>query len=217
MLALAAASGPVWLTRVGVVLAVLTGLLGCVYAWREGNQNRRTHSRELVTMTRRHGRALTEERRHNAAVLDVLADRVGAARAEVARQHATLNGMQVEITTVRGQVTTLRREISTLRADNAALRHHLAEREATIGSLRDTVRAREGELAVLLDGAADAEVHGLPRRVRTAPSSAATGRESPDVLEEAGWGAGQPPAVAELVSLDLRIILPNYEGDRKLA
>jgi regulator of replication initiation timing len=219
VLALAAALGPVWLTRVGVVLAVATGVVACVYAWREIRQNRREHALQMLEATRRHGRALTDERSHNASVVDVLANRAGAAQAEVERQRLTINGLQVQISTVRSTVSTLRGEISmlqgevsTLRVDNAHLRSELADRGLTIGSLQETVRAREAELAELLKDAADAEVHGLPRRVFAEHEADTAWLE-----DDQRSGDRDHLTVVDLRTLETAMILPNYEGDRKFA
>ncbi len=211
VLAIAAAFGPVWVARIGVALAVATGVAACVYAWREVRANRHDHARELLTASQQHGRALTEERQHNARVVQVLRGRVSTAQAEVERQRVTVNGMQVEISTLRGHVTNLRGEIAALQHDQAHLQGEIAQRERTIGSLQVTVRARDGELAALRRDGAGAEVHGLPRRVLTDAAGAAPLAAASDATE-----VQDSTTVVDLAA-EIGVMLPNYEVDQRFA
>ena len=211
VLAIVAAFGPVWVARIGVALAVATGVAACIYAWREVQANRHAHARELLTVSQQHGRALTEERQHNARVVQVLRGRVSTAQAEVERQRGTVNGMQVEISTLRGQVTNLRGEIAALQHDQAHLQGEIAQRERTIGSLQETVRARDGELAVLRRDGAGAEVHGLPRRVLTDAAGGAPLAAAPAVTE-----THDSTTVVDLAA-EIAVMLPNYEIDQRFA
>lgn len=163
-LAILAAAGPEWLARIGVVLAVATGVLACGCAWREIRHNRRQHAGELLAATRRHGEALTEERRHNTSVVNILAERATVAQAEVERQRITIGGMQVEI-------STLRHQMGTLQQDNARLTEKLAQRDSTVKSLTETVRSHEAELLVLRH-----------REIETVPPA-----EAPAVLDPRTW------------------------------
>jgi hypothetical protein len=197
-MAVAAVFGPLWAVRVGVGLAVVAGVVACLYAWSEATAERRAGTAAVLAATREHGRALTAERTHNAEVVDVLTGRVETVRAELAER-------RVEITGLRTRVATLSGTVSTLRGDTAALRIELGRRDATIDVLRDTVAAREAELRVLTDDDGDdAEVHAWPRHLRTDPHAAAAPTDHP---------TGELPAVVDLHVLDTEVPsgIANYE------
>ena len=112
----------------------------------------------MLTASRDHGRALTEERTRNAAVVDTLRARVADAGTLIEKQRVT--------------IAELKMRVSGLKGDKAYLRAEVDHRESVISSLRVTVRAREAELIALRDEP-DAEVHTMPRRVFTEPEPAA--------------------------------------------
>jgi FtsZ-binding cell division protein ZapB len=209
VLAGAAALGPAWLARSGVVLAVVTGMVACAYAWREITHGRRQHASEMLTASRRHGVALAEERAHNASVVEVLATRAGGAQAEVERSRHVIAGMHVEVRTLRTEVTGLRAKNQTLRAENQTLHEDnqtLREDNQTLRednqTLRETVRAREAEMQLLRSPDDLSSLAGMPRataELATADSAWRNGvvREGV-VVDERTWG-------------DTALILPNYE------
>lgn len=198
-LAVLTAFGPQWLTRVGVGLAVVTAIVACVYAWREIARGRRAHAAAQLSASQRHSAALTEERQQNGAVVDTLTYRIKAAQAEVATQRVTIAGLTTEVSSLRG--------------DNAVLTHEIKMRDVRIASLRQTVRAREVELQVLLADEDDAVVHALPRRVLAENTAALENVPAAAEL----WTDGDHPTVVDLRTLESAMILPNYEEDRKLA
>lgn len=192
VLALGAALGPVWLVRVGVVVAVVTCVVTCALAWRELAEARRRHAQRLLAVDRRHGETLRTERTRNTEVVDALSERLHSTGMVVVGQRAT--------------IAQLRGEVGVLTTERDVLRDQVAERDSLIGlfraSLREqevallAVRAQQAELAQQISAAADAEVHALPRRTRAAEDEA-------EVLD---------PHMAELA-----MVLPNYETSRRYA
>ncbi|MGI3784529.1 MAG: hypothetical protein ACRYG2_27530 [Janthinobacterium lividum] len=188
VLALAAALGPVWLVRAGVVVAVATCIVTCALAWRELADARRRHAHRLLVSDRRHGDALRTERTRNAQVVDALSERLSSTGMVVVGQRST--------------IAQLRGEVGVLTTERVGLREQVAERDSLIGlfraSLREqeaallAVRAQQSALAEQISAQADAEVHALSRRPRTA-----------DVLD---------PEMAELA-----MVMPNYEATRRFA
>lgn len=197
VLAVGAAFGPPELVRVGVAIAVATAVLAGAGAGRELRATRRQHAREMLAASRASAQVLGEERRRNAVVVEALTVRAQEASVTVERQATSL--------------AVLRGELATLRGDRAHLVTEIGHRDAAILALRDTVRAREAELVALRDDADDAEVHALPRRVRTE-----TGAASEDVSEVTSlWADASPPAETDVPAA--AVIMPNYEVDRRLA
>jgi hypothetical protein len=192
VLALAAALGPLWVVRVGVVIAVATCIVTCALAWRELADARRLHAHRLLAADRRHGDALRTERTRNGEVVDALTERLSSAGMVVVGQRST--------------ITQLRGEVGVLTTERDGLREQVAERDSLIGLFRDSlreqevallaVRAQQAALAEQISAAADAEVHSLTDRSRL-------GAERGDVLD---------PEMAELA-----MVLPNYETTRKFA
>jgi len=203
-IAIAAAFGPTWLVRVGIVVAVTAAVLACVLAWRELFAARRAHAAAMLSSSRAHGAALKEERQRNGEVVDTLSGRVRDAGVVIERQRVTIAELQVQISGLKG--------------DKAYLRAELDHREGVISSLRDTVRAREAELKAR--DAADAErlaevaadVRLLPRRVLAEHTT--TYNELPGA--EDLWTDGSHPTVVDLKMLDTAKVLPNYEADRRV-
>lgn len=208
VVSVAAAFGPTWLTRIGIGVAVVAAVVAVVLAWKEIKQNRRQQALELLAQSKAHGARLSEERRHNAAVLDTLTERAKETAKVVDGQRVT--------------IAELRTEVSTLHGDNAYLRGEIRNREAAIGSLRETVRARETELVVLRsadsagdasgEAEGDAEIHSMPRRVLTETESVWNEIPAADEL----WTDGSHPTVVDMRTLGSAIVLPNYEVDRQV-
>jgi hypothetical protein len=195
VLAAAAASGSIWVVRLGVAVAIATALVSCAFAWRALNTARRTHAQAMLKATREHGEVLTEERTRNAAVVETLSLRVSDARKVIEKQWVT--------------IAQQRQRISGLQDDRAYLRGEVEYRDKIISGLRETVREREAELITLRDES-EAEVHHMPRRVLAEHESISAELDADDDIS------------VELGStvVDLKIIemvLPNYEADRQPA
>jgi hypothetical protein len=195
VLAAAAASGSIWIVRLGVAVAIATALVTCAFAWRALNTARRTHAQAMLKATRKHSEVLTEERTRNAAVVETLSLRVSDARKVIEKQWVT--------------IARQRQRIAGLQDDRVYLRGELEYRDKIISGLRETVREREAELIALRDET-DAEVHHMPRRVLA---------EHESIPPELDADHEMPVEVGSTV-VDLKIIemvLPNYEADRQPA
>jgi len=192
MAAAAAASGPLWVVRLGVAAAILGALIACAFAWREINSARHAHAQAMLKASREHGAALTEERRRNASVVEVLQLRIADAGKVLERQ--------------RRRIAEQRLQLSDLRTDQAYLKGEIEHREKVITALQETVREGEPELSGLSDGV-DAEVHHMPRRVQAEQELV----ELSDVEH-----------ITESLSMEddltvIDMVLPNYEADRQPA
>ncbi|HEY5820929.1 MAG TPA: hypothetical protein VIT20_03060 [Propionibacteriaceae bacterium] len=199
VIAVAAAFGPTWLVRVGVVVAVAAAVVACVFAWRELFFVRRKHAKDMLEASQQHGKVLHEERTRTGAVVDTLTKRVKDAG-------VVIDGQRVVI-------ATLRTEISGLNGDRAYLRSEIEHRETVITSLRETVRSREAELIALHDEGGqggEASVHHMPRRVLAEHESAWEDVPNADEL----WSDGSHPTVVDMKLIDTAMVLPNYEVDR---
>jgi hypothetical protein len=199
VVAVLAAFGPSWSARTGVAVAVVAAVVGCAFAWRELFDARRAHAQAMLKASQEHGRTLTEERTRNAAVVDTLRRRFADAASVIERQRVT--------------IAELRIKISGLKGDRVYLQSEVDHRETVISALRQTVRSREAELIALRDEET-AAVHQMPRRVLAEHESDVD--EVPAADDEL-WNDGSHPTVVDLVAIDLAMILPNYEEDRRLA
>ena len=204
VLAVAAAFGPGWSARAGIAIAVASAIAACVFAWRELFAVERAHARTMLQTSQRHGQQLRAEREHNSSVVGALSERVREVTATVAGQHHT--------------IASLRHEVFELEGDRSRLHGELQRRDGTIGSLRSTVRAQDTTIRGLEDRLRDeaaaragvdkdvsaAEVHHMPRRVRSELEAADPTSEPVDVRT-----LGTAFAASA--------VLPNYEEDRRLA
>ncbi|WP_133626709.1 hypothetical protein [Enemella evansiae] len=180
LLALAAAFGPVWVARVGVVIAVLAALFAVRFAWAELKQARADHAREQVAQLRAHREQLSAERRQSSEVVAAL-----SAHNEQADQR---------IVTLQSTIGSLRGELSTLRGDHAALTAGLAERDQRIAQLGRDLATREAELQALRETEDAAEVLPMPRHAAVADWDALPSAE--DL-----WSDGNHPTVVDLQQL----------------
>ncbi|MFC7621323.1 hypothetical protein [Microlunatus sp. GCM10028923] len=185
--AVAAAFGPDWVIRAGVGALVITAVVACACAWNEVSQARQEHSAAMIAAARNHGKALTEERRHNSTVVDTLTDRAKNAAGEAER--------------LRVDRVQLQRVIASLHGDKAALKAELALRENTIAGLRELIEAP----AAKTEG--EAEVLGLPRRVKTEHESLWDSLPQADEL----WSDGDHPTVIDLKAVAAMIELVEAE------
>jgi hypothetical protein len=195
VLAAAAASGSIWVVRLGVAVAIATALLSCAFAWRALNTARRTHARAMLKATREHGEVLTEERARNAAVVETLSLRISDARNVIEKQWVS--------------IAQQRQRISGLEDDRLYLRGEVEHREKVISGLRETVREREAELIALRDET-EAEVHHMPRRVLA--------EHEPISLEldaTSDMSAELESTVVDLKMIDTAVA--DYEADRQFA
>ena len=197
-ISLGSAFGPTWVTKIGIAIAIVAAAVGCSLAWRELWQTRRAHARQLLQISKEHGSALSEERRHNASVLDTMSQRV--------RDYVlVVEGQKITIAQLRSQV-------SALRGDNAYLKTEIAHREKVITSLRDTVRAREAELITML-AEESAAVENMPRRVLSELEPAKSDLPADGDL----WTDDSHPTVVDLPALEAALEAPELETARKLA
>ncbi len=195
VLAAAAASGSIWVVRLGLAMAIATALVSCAFAWRALNTARRTHAQVMLKAAREHGEVLSEERARNAAVVETLSLRISDARKVIEKQWVN--------------IARQRQRISGLEDDRVYLRGEVEHRVKIISGLRETVREREAELIALRDET-DAEVHQMPRRVLAEHEPLYPGLDATNGMS----------AELESTVVDLKIIetvMPNYEADRKLA
>lgn len=170
VLCAAAAFGPVWVVRAGVVLAIATAVVSVALALRQITAIRRENAARLLKMTKDHGAALSSERTRNAEVVQVLTDRVQDSQQQSAKQRIRIGQLNAKVTELTG--------------DNATLRSDLKSRDITIAGLRETVRSRNTEIQLLradLDleaiDATVSDVHALPRHV-SRPANGPSGPES---------------------------------------
>src|SRR6185436_14353709 len=108
----AAASGPLWVVRLGVAAAIAAALMACAFAWRELNAARHAHAQAIIKATREHGVALTEERTRNASVVDVLRLRISDARKVIERQRLRIAGQRLQIAELKADQDYLKGEIA---------------------------------------------------------------------------------------------------------
>lgn len=187
VLALAAAAGPLWLVRVGLVVAVLTTVVSVALAWRELTAARRQHAQRLLVVDKRHGETLRAERTRNAAVVDALNERVSSAGMVVAGQ--------------RSVIAQLRGEVGVLTTERDGLAEQVAERDGLLGLFRASLREQEAALVEARESErTGADVHHLPRRSRPA-----------DAVED----VTAPEPVLDPQMVELAMVLPNYEGSRR--
>lgn len=168
VLSLAAALGPVWVVRAGVVIALVGGMVAVVQMLRATDRQRQQAAEQLLAQTKAHGSALHTERVHHAEVLEVLSARIGSTRDSLAT--AT-----TEMSRQRAKITSLREELRTEHAARADLRMELDELQTELSRTQETVAEQDAELFVLRAEAADsadAEIVGIPRRGRSGDTHA---------------------------------------------
>lgn len=193
LLALASLTGPDWLLRIGVVVAIAAALGSIAASWRDIASIRRQHAQDLLALSRRHRDELRVTRQRNGAVLKSVSGRAQRWRQEVDRQHSQLAG--------------LRQELITLRLALGASRHSIIRADATISGLRETLRDRDTEIALIRapEESPSAAIYALPRRVADGPGrvGVAAERAGISVVRRAAAGTSAEPA------------LPNFEADRR--
>ena len=162
-LAVAAAFGPIWVARAGVVVAVIGGTLAVIQVVGFISSQRQQAADRLLAQTRAHGAALHTERVHNAEVLEVLSARISSTR-------ESLTTATAEMARQRTKITSLREELRTEHAASSDLRVELDELQTLMSRSQETVAEQDAELFVLraeAEGSVDAEIVGIPRRGRS--------------------------------------------------
>lgn len=178
VLAIASAFGSVWVARLGILSAIVGGLLALRFAWREVAEARAEHAQAMTHTARAQGQALAMERRRTGEVLETLRGHNASADASVRRLESTIGE--------------LRGEINTLRGANAGMQVELIERDHRIKRLTADLATREAELRVLQQVEDDAEVLAMPRH--------AAGASDWDALPTAEeiFGGDDHPTVVDL-------------------
>lgn len=129
------------MTRAAVVVAVVGGIVACVFAWREVRVTRTTLMAQQSADSRRMGEQLHAERLQHVRLLQVLQSRNGELRSKLNQSRA--EAAQLAITSAQ------------LRGDKVALEQQLAEQqvsaEAEVVALPRRVSGR-GDGADLWDG-----------------------------------------------------------------
>ena len=192
VLSLGSLVGPDWALRAGVVVALASAVGSCALAWRELYLTKRRHARDLLAAGRRHTEDLRAERQHNADVLDTVGQRAQRWRHEVDRQQTQVAGLRVEVTALRSDLTSVRRQ--------------LVRANGVIADLRETVRERDIEIALMR--------YDRYRHRRRASRATTPGRP------RSGRAARHPPGDEVSTVVDCHVeepALPNFEADRRLA
>lgn len=166
ILSVAAAFGPVWVVRAGILLAIAGGVLALVNALGALRDQRRASGDQLLSQAKAHGTALHAERVHNAEVLGVLSARVSATRESLASAAADAEQQ-------RAKVVSLREELQTVHGRSTDLQHRVDDLQNQLSYSQETSAQQEAELFVLraeveiLAAESSAEIVGIPRRSRT--------------------------------------------------
>jgi chromosome segregation ATPase len=142
VLCAAAAFGPIWLVRAGAGVAVITGVVAVVLAFRHIQAARSEHAARIVRLTKDQSALLSKERRRNAEVIDVLTERATSATERAEQQQVKIT----ELTVTAGRLS----------SENTTLRSAVKAREATIAQVRETLRTRDAEIGMLRDDLARA-------------------------------------------------------------
>lgn len=195
VLAIAAALGPLWVVRAGIVLALVAGVLAVRFAWRESRQERHQHGQQLLSQVRAHNDQLSSERQRNLEIVDVL--------------RRASEDSDEEVVQLQVRIGKLRTELSSLRGDNAALRADVLDRDRRISRLVTDLAAREEELRRLRDASQDAEVYAMPRYAEKAEKAEKADWDALPTAEDL-WSEGNYPTVVDLQKL----AFPNEPVDR---
>jgi hypothetical protein len=118
VVAVAVAFGGVWMTRAAVLVAVVGGVVACVFAWREVRVTRTTMMAQQSADSRRMGEKLHAERLQHVRLLQVLQSRNGELRSKLNQSRAEAARLAIHSAQLRG--------------DKAALELQLAEQQAAV-------------------------------------------------------------------------------------
>lgn len=195
------------MSRLGLLVAVAAAMVATTAAWREVTEARRSHAAQTLAATRGHGAALSAERHRNAEVVDVLVARAGRAEVEAEQQRVTATELSATIAGLESDLEGLRRLQTVLSVDLEAAHEEIAERELRIAELTELVHAREAELTAL--STSTGQLRSMPRRMLTLADDSAALPEADELRRNASAD------VSDLVAIP--VLMPNYEGERKLA
>ncbi|MGJ6979850.1 hypothetical protein ACSDQ9_04870 [Aestuariimicrobium soli] len=195
VVAVACAFGPIWIVRLGLVLAVL-GAVGSVwFAFRELARMDVVHRTELKA--ERLART-TADRAHHAESMELIntfKTRYLAHATQVDDLRGTMAGLQQELSTVRGNLVSARAEAIAKAQTIADLQASLAEREAVLVELQQRLEHAE---ALAAD---ESEVVTLPSRGIARKTLA---EKLPTAAEL--WTNGEHPTSVDFDALDVALL-----------
>lgn len=142
MVAVALAFGGVWMARAAVVVAVVGGIIACVFAWREVRVTRTTMLAQQSADSRRMGENLHTERLQHVRLLQVLQGRNGELRSKLNQTRAEAARLAIHAAQLRGDKAALELELAEQRASVDAEVLALPRRVSGRG---DTVDLWDGE------------------------------------------------------------------------
>jgi predicted nuclease with TOPRIM domain len=122
--AVAAASGPLWMVRIGDL-----------------NAARHAHAQAMLQAAREHGARMSEERGRNAAVVDALSMRIADAGKVIERQRTRLAQQRLEMSSLNEERAYLRGEIDYRDKAITALRETVPNQEAELITSSDQSEA----------------------------------------------------------------------------
>lgn len=194
--ALAAACGPLWVARGGVLIAVATALVAAGFAAREIEQLRTEYAGRLAANDRANAEQSSQERQRTAEVLETL--RVYNARAD------SHNGvLRTRLERTKRDLATAKASLSELSGINGKLRADLDQRQRHIEILRRDLHAQKAALRRLHQqrsgGGTVTELRGVARADWDAMPTA-----------EEVWSSGNHPSIADLQKL----AFPPAAGER---
>lgn len=194
VIALACAFGPIWIVRVGLVLAVL-GAAGSVwFAFREMSRMEVLHRSELKT--ERMARAAAD-RAHHAESMELISTfktRYLAHATQVEDLRGDLAGLQQELSTLRGNLVSAR-------AEAIAKAQTIAELQASLASLNERLEVAEAD---------ESEVVTLPSRGIARKTMA---ERLPTAAEL--WTNGEHPTAVDFDALDVALLAAGRTARRE--
>lgn len=198
VLSLAAAFGPLWFVRAGVVLAVVAGVVALVLAAREIRRRQFVAEQQKAQIVRDQVAASSAERRESARTLQTMSSYNERADQRTAELRSNIEQLRGQLQSLMGENGRMASDLSSLRGDNAALKMALGDRDDELLQLRRDLAAREAELKTLQDS--DAEVLDLPRRAAVEADHDNSDWDRIPTAEEL-WADGNHPTVVDLQKL----------------
>lgn len=196
ILALASTLGPIWVVRAGVVVAIAGAALAIMFAIREMTRMRKSHSTEVRTITDRARQTAKAHHDESMQIIDTFTV-----------LHKALN---VELDSVRGDLSSARDELSTLRGTLSSVSTESATRAERITELESVVAEREGTYAALLaehDRLREklAEFDEPSAEIVTWPRYGAASKRRNDLLPSAEelWTGGAEPVLVDFAEVSM--------------
>ncbi len=137
VLSIAAAFGPIWFVRAGVAVALLSGLVACVLAWRESKIARVQAGADVVEVMARSAEATSGERVQHLEVLGTIEDRNAALRSQLRELRIKHADRLIELNALRGDKSALSDEVAQAAGEIADLRARLADLETALARGED--------------------------------------------------------------------------------